>query len=255
MQANEDMGSSIDNNEYLNSLVSKISNELYASFIKSLNIVAARIPAQSMQSFMPMKVVGFDNPDVNTAYVSTAQIWLQGSDYDIDAVSLAAYAFDKNGKYIMWSPYANIGSVSLLNASESLPFPTGKELELSKTERFDYNEIISFPGDKDKIFKVSVEDGEVKVNLRNFNPEQIRQFAKLVKTFNEIGLPTPSSSIMIGNIDVSYKVIQEIKKIVDKHNMYISNIKNNDTLENMIKNFMMHEMYDIINDPINLIEA
>jgi hypothetical protein len=81
MQANEDMGSSIDNNEYLNSLVSKISNELYASFIKSLNIVAARIPAQSMQSFMPMKVIGFDNPDVNTAYVSTAQIWLQGSDY------------------------------------------------------------------------------------------------------------------------------------------------------------------------------
>lgn len=255
MQANEDMGSSIDNNEYLNSLVSKISNELYASFIKSLNIVAARIPAQSMQSFMPMKVVGFDNPDVNTAYVSTAQIWLQGSDYDIDAVSLAAYAFDKNGKYIMWSPYANIGSVSLLNASESLPFPTGKELELSKTERFDYNEIISFPGDKDKIFKVSVEDGEIKVNLRNFNPEQIRQFAKLVKTFNETGLPAPISPIMIGNIDVSYKVIQEIKKIVDKHNMYISNIKNNDTLENMIKNFMMHEMYDIINDPINLIEA
>ena len=155
----------------------------------------------------------------------------------------------------MWSPYANIGSVSLLNASESLPFPTGKELELSKTERFDYNEIISFPGDKDKIFKVSVENGEVKVNLRNFNPEQIRQFAKLIKTFNETGLPAPISPIMIGNIDVSYKVIQEIKKIVDKHNMYISNIKNNDTLENMIKNFMMHEMYDIINDPINLIEA
>lgn len=54
---------------------------IYTSFIKSLDIVAARIPAQSMQSFMTMRIAGFDNPNINTAYVSTAQIWLQGSDY------------------------------------------------------------------------------------------------------------------------------------------------------------------------------
>ena len=36
--------------------------------------------------------------NVNNAYVSTAQIWLQGSDYDIDAVSLQTYQVDKNGK-------------------------------------------------------------------------------------------------------------------------------------------------------------
>ena len=35
------------------------------------DIDAARIPAQSMQSFMPMKVVAFEAPDINTAYVST----------------------------------------------------------------------------------------------------------------------------------------------------------------------------------------
>ena len=54
---------------------------IHSSFLKSLDVIAARIPAQSMQSFMPMKVVAFDNPNINTAYVSTAQIWLQGSDY------------------------------------------------------------------------------------------------------------------------------------------------------------------------------
>lgn len=53
----------------------------HASFLKSLDIVAARIPAQSMQSFMPMKVVAYDNPDINTAHVSTMQILLQGSDF------------------------------------------------------------------------------------------------------------------------------------------------------------------------------
>lgn len=51
----------------------------HTSFLKSLDVVAARIPAQNMQSFMAMKVVAFDNPDINNAYVSTLQIFLQGS--------------------------------------------------------------------------------------------------------------------------------------------------------------------------------
>jgi hypothetical protein len=49
--------------------------------LRSLDIVAARIPAQSMQSFMPMRIAAFVESDVNNAYVSTDQIWLQGSDY------------------------------------------------------------------------------------------------------------------------------------------------------------------------------
>ncbi len=53
----------------------------HTSFLRSLDVVAARIPAQSMQSYMPMRVVAFDNPDINNAYVSTYQILLQGSDY------------------------------------------------------------------------------------------------------------------------------------------------------------------------------
>lgn len=59
--------------------IQTLGAELYNSFKKSLNIIAARIPAQSMQSFMPMKVVGYEDFDINTAYVSTHQIWLQGS--------------------------------------------------------------------------------------------------------------------------------------------------------------------------------
>lgn len=58
----------------------KSLREKHTSFLKSLYVVAARIPSQSMQSFMPMKVVAFDNPDINTAHVSTLQILLQGSD-------------------------------------------------------------------------------------------------------------------------------------------------------------------------------
>lgn len=59
----------------------KQGRDKHTSFLKSLDIVAARIPAQSMQSYMPMKVVAYDNPNINTAHVSTYQILLQGSDY------------------------------------------------------------------------------------------------------------------------------------------------------------------------------
>ena len=59
---------------------------------------------------MTQKVIAFDNSDVNTAMVSTFQLFLQGSDLDIDAVTLLGYAFDNNGKFIGWSPYFRIQS-------------------------------------------------------------------------------------------------------------------------------------------------
>lgn len=60
-------------------LLAEAGDEIYASFQKSLDITAARIPAQSQQSFMPMRIIAFEDEDVNRAYVSAAQIWLQGS--------------------------------------------------------------------------------------------------------------------------------------------------------------------------------
>jgi hypothetical protein len=90
-----------------------------------LKVVAARIPAQSMQSFMPMMIAAFDNKGINTAYVSLAQFWLQGSDLDIDAVTIARFEIDKSGKLYHWSPLAMFLTPELLEASENLPFPTG----------------------------------------------------------------------------------------------------------------------------------
>lgn len=55
------------------------ARKIHTSFMKSLEVLAARIPAQSMQSFMPMETVAFIKADTNDAYVSRWQIWLQGS--------------------------------------------------------------------------------------------------------------------------------------------------------------------------------
>lgn len=59
------------------------SIDIHTSFLKSLEILAARIPAQCMQSFMSMKIVGFEESGLNVAYVSRAQIYLQGSDFKL----------------------------------------------------------------------------------------------------------------------------------------------------------------------------
>lgn len=101
---------------------------LYTSFEKSLEYVAARTPSQSHQSFMTMRVVAFNDTERNVAYVSRWQLWLQGSDFDIDKVSLLGYDFNR-GKFIIHSPYSNLTSKEGLEATMQMPLPTGFELE------------------------------------------------------------------------------------------------------------------------------
>lgn len=49
----------------------------------ALNFIVARIPAQSMQSFMNMTIKGFINTTSNVVYVCEHQLLYQGSDYKI----------------------------------------------------------------------------------------------------------------------------------------------------------------------------
>ena len=49
------------------------------SFIVQLNYIGARIPAQSMQSFMDLEVIDFIDSDINQVYVPRQLTWFQGS--------------------------------------------------------------------------------------------------------------------------------------------------------------------------------
>lgn len=61
--------------------IAGMAQKKFVSFQKSLEFTVARIPAQTMQSFMKMKVSQFSESDKNVVYVSHWQTWLQGSDY------------------------------------------------------------------------------------------------------------------------------------------------------------------------------
>ena len=237
---------------FLNDLTQQ-SKEIYSSFRKSLDIVAARIPAQSMQSFMPMKVVAFDNPDINTAYVSTAQIWLQGSDYDVDSVTLTNYSFDRNGKYQIWSPLANLSTYENLRASEQLPFPTGNVIENGKykNQPIQYN-ILSNNG----LFVERNGNWE----LNNTNPQNLLNLSKIINFVNKNGLlgvdNKPTIKFSYNGIDITNDIIPVLEESINNHNKYIENSKlGNNYKEGMIKNFFVTKMYDISSDPANLIES
>lgn len=77
------------------------SSKMYESFKTSLNFISARIPTQSMQSFMNVTVVGFVSTDKesNVIYAPIEQMIYQGADYDIDKEYLLGAHIDKNGIY------------------------------------------------------------------------------------------------------------------------------------------------------------
>lgn len=229
----------------------KLGNQIYSSFLKSLEVVAARIPAQSMQSFMPMKVVGFERSDRNTAYVSTTQFLFQGSDLDIDAVSLASFAFDKSGRYILHSPFANIDSFAQLKASENIPFPTGIELEINTDEQFDYSQLISYVPedmegqglDQTKPFHM-LKGNKVIVNTSTV--EAIEALSKFIEYCNKHQY-IPSSNNSYYNL-----AINAIRGHINKHNNYINTSKD---VAEFSKNYMVNSMFTIGLSPANLIES
>lgn len=66
------------NNEYR---LQKKARKMYISFLEGLKAIAARIPAQSMQSFMNMRIIGFAETDTNISYAPISMLIYEGSDF------------------------------------------------------------------------------------------------------------------------------------------------------------------------------
>lgn len=230
----------------LNSYFQEIAEEVYSSFKEALKVVAARIPAQSMQSFMPMMIAAFDNKGINTAYVSLAQFWLQGSDLDIDAVTIARFEIDKSGKLYHWSPLAMFLTPELLEASENLPFPTGQKIDVNKP--YDGEQVWDLSGEG---FTLVTKNEQGKLQLNINSKEDLNQFIDLIKRVNAEGINSlyfgPQSE---GGNELRNFLIQQI----DYHNTWLYN-KGSHAKEGALKNFLLMKMYQIISDPRNLIEA
>lgn len=245
----------------------------HTSFLKSLEIVAARIPSQSMQSYMAMKVVAFDNPNRNTAHVSTLQLLLQGSDLDIDAVSLVTYDIDSNGMLQIWSPYACLQSLDLLNESLKLPTPTGEEINFTKSDSV--SAITKTFTKFRKLFaldsiqsKRGVADT---IRLRPLTIDEIEQLQDLKTLLETETFYMPDEETEQAFIDALVKegiirippedthqavsdIFEGLKKFIDEHNLYLTKFNHN-KISRITNNSSTYSLYESVIDPVNQTQA
>ena len=281
-------------NEFFDNFEEKIDDRIlqkqcvakHNCFLKQLEILAARIPAQSMQSFMKMKIVAFDDLDINTAYVNTDQIWLEGSDYDVDAVSLATYAIDKAGTIPLWSDYADYTSSENLEKSFQIEFPTGEKLEREKITEDDYKakpnetqeKIINLWNLLDKFTRniCTDENGNsvpfVKfTNTKNHTTVELkeREFdlynelirnGKLLYELSDDIAKRFINSIKDENHPLKNLTVKQLQRLittladkVDTHNMYLNDVSQQ-TLEQIQINRNHYYILKIISDPSNFIQ-
>lgn len=217
---------------YLYKKLERQAKQKYNSFQMSLNTLVARIPSQSMQSVMAMRTVGFDETGLNNVSVSIWQIWLQGSDFDIDCASMLSYAFDRNGNFIHWSPLAIMDNrEQLFKDSLQLPLPNK-----DKIITLDYNS-----NHDDELIEVLQQYSQ----LDKYDLLGKAKLLREINTFDRLILNKDE-------YDAYSKVIEEI----NSHNNYLNKLKlgHNDISES-IKNFISFNMFDIIANPVNVIQA
>lgn len=246
-----------------NNPIIKLGRRKHTAFLKSLDVVAARIPAQAMQSFMAMKVVMYDNPNSNNAFVSDLQFFLQGSDLDIDAVTLCTYNFNKSGLLDLWSPYAQNESIQQLEESMNLPLPTG--VEITEATESDLNTVANFFGKYKELFNF-VENNENEVSIS----ENFSNLTLLKEFLEETEIPIINSSDLqefklffetdyqksINNYNDVIKFTDAIKNIYNKHQLYLNNIsKDFNKFFRIMNNYNQKQIYDIIVDPVNQVAA
>lgn len=163
----------------------------YSSFLTSLHFISSRIPAQSLQSFMPMTCVGWTSDTSNTAYVSYIQTYLQGSDYDIDKAYVMGQSFSDDALYIGWSPLFNYSSEQMVDASKTLPLPRGNKLIVVEGQQY------------------SIEN-ELNDILSSSGPERLRKMANLIY---KIDSNNGRYNYIVGeNADQKQKIIEQIQK-------------------------------------------
>ena len=258
----------------------ELGEQMHTSFLRSLEIIAARIPAQSQQSFMSMQVEAYDNPDINSAYVSLFQFYLQGSDLDIDAVSLQTFELGRNGLYVGHSPYYNLANEEMRKASDTLPFPSGiktktkpvaniKDSTLGILIQHGYFGFANKFGTS-SIFDLDTrKDGTVEVKLNLNTPQDYQKFGQFLTMINEDGFNVTNEAEYakfaraladqfkdtgILTMEMIGSITDQLIKIVDNHNLYIEKAKPKKR-EQIIKNYVTAQLREIIDDPINRRQA
>ena len=257
------------NNKIITSMAN-LSEQQYASFVESLKFTVARIPAQGMQSFMAMDIVGFNNTGVHDCYVSAEQIRLQGSDYDVDKATFLGHAFTKSGVFVKWSNYFKMNTHKDLVRSKVLPFPTGTAGSLIKSNQnsIDFSKYYSLIYDPNTEGKeASQETNEAasqekedssntstKYKLKYYRNQKL--LAQLINEVNDVAETYLKEHPSENSFEIQYSdekekdKVQALIDVVNSHNLYVRRM----SIENRsdaLKNFIASRTFSISEHPAN----
>lgn len=203
----------------------------------SLKAIVARIPAQSLQSYMSMKCVGFLHGNDNRIIVSHFQTYLQGSDYDIDKAYVMNFSFDENGEFVKWSPIFDFTSEETIQASFHLPTPNRTYTEILKEIPKDGNYL-----------DISEQIKTINDLWNNNRAEAIKELAKLIELIDEHS-QNHRIKIYTSEPDTNY-IISKIQH----HERYFDELDLNKIL-NATKNAVSARIHLIVTDPKNMMAA
>ena len=198
--------------------IDNLAEERWIAFQKSINYVGTRIPAQSMQSFMPLKVVAFTSSVKNEVYVPFSLTWAAGSDYDIDKLYLMGYSIRKDGTL-----YTNTHLGSEYNISQRLKLPRGMGREFVVGENGNVvteADLIAFSEGKD---------------LTKFN-DCLRSGSTIIS--------------FIGDLTRNEKRLNNFIKQLNRHERYKMTPSQED---GALKNSVVERIIDVLHDPKNMI--
>lgn len=230
-------------------ILDRMSNSMYISWQKSHELIDARIPGQSMQSFMPMKNIAYMNTTTNDSYVSITQVFLQGSDFDIDKAYTLGSGFTSNGRLDLWTNLSEYSSIEQLNELEKLPLPTNRKITLANpdiTEELNLEEVENINATEDYndiVESIAIYGGAMNINYQ-FPAETIKLFNKFLRKYNHL------DKIVITS--VSNRLSREkFINLINAHNLD-SSFRNK---EGIVKNSVVSRIKQIISDPRNQILA
>lgn len=240
--------------EYLNNsgriensdTIYKIANKRIEAFKEYLKISSGRIPAQNMQSIMSMKVIGFTGNKSASMYVSPIQLYLQGSDLDIDKSFTFYKELSSTGKLIQWTPYFSSND-SVLKELIKLPVRPEFAPLNAKELVFDNNSELESVKDAFKQLRSLTGNFSVSSIINLLNSENGVEVAK-----NLLEIITFYSNPENRTIALSTKLEENelVAQLVNQH--YLYNHGNIDLINKGLKNKIVYSLYYTLNDIRNL---
>ena len=219
-----------------------LSATLYHSFVRSLKNVDTRIPTQNLASIQGVEIVSFNPFGRNDIFINRWQMWLQGSDLDIDKTYGMGSSIKKNGMYDHWSPLAQYTSKELADLSDKLPAPTGKKLMLETNAK-------AYKYYSDDVMLIQVQqEADNKINqlfLQAANGKYVERFRTIVSLLREL---THVNHIVLSPEVVQHPNFNKVVNLLNRHNTHKPS-------KSALQNMVSHHIYEIVTDPRNMIQS